>query len=237
MKISFFEEFPEIENLEKLEMVGFDTTVFLACESVSEFRELEEKVKGINEGVECAYWPVLKESEGYWMSPFSDPEALDRVIDELREEKDLKVLWDAELPFLRSSLFWKNLIYFFRNKRKIRNFLSEKSGELTFYSAEFFSHEWLMKALGVSFDENVIKTPMCYTSFVPGAKSALKKLDSRAVGLGLIAKGVGPTDRVFEPSDLREDLELAESNGVNEAIIFRLGGLNEDYLEVIEDFV
>ncbi|MDP7323546.1 MAG: hypothetical protein QF632_02170, partial [Candidatus Woesearchaeota archaeon] len=83
MKISFFEEFPEKGNLDKLKLITWPSNLFLAAHSVKIFKILEKQVKSINKKITCIYWPVLTQEEGYWISPLSSPKALKRVFEEI----------------------------------------------------------------------------------------------------------------------------------------------------------
>ena len=87
--VSFFEEFPNETTLDKVAQIDFDTRIYVAAKNLSEFYRLEEDFKSNNEKVrEVVYWPVLERDEGYWISPWSDSEALERVFEEIKERKD-----------------------------------------------------------------------------------------------------------------------------------------------------
>ena len=70
MEIDFYEEFPTQKNLEKLRLIKFKTKLFVAAQSVKEFKSLEKQIKKIKKNVIVAYWPIIKNS--YWISPFSN---------------------------------------------------------------------------------------------------------------------------------------------------------------------
>ncbi|MFC1648908.1 hypothetical protein ACFL1B_05615 [Nanoarchaeota archaeon] len=233
MKISFFEEFPNNKNLKKLKLVDFKTTVFIAAKSLSDYKRFRSLAKEYNKDIECAYWPILEKDEGYWLSPFSDPAAVKRVINELKSFKG-KILWDAELPLLKSSLFMRNLPYFFSNRKRIKNFVANAGNRL--YVAEVPFLSWWLRLLGVSFKHGK-RVPMYYVSIMPAARHALQRTNSKIVGIGLIAKGVGPTDKVYSASELGIDLGICKQRSVEEAIVFRLGGLNKRYLEIIKKYL
>ena len=74
MEIGFYEEFPKNENLKKLNLITFKTRLFIAAKSLSEFQNLEKQAKKINNKIECAYWPIIKNS--YWISPFANTKDL-----------------------------------------------------------------------------------------------------------------------------------------------------------------
>ncbi|MBU0459261.1 MAG: hypothetical protein KKH52_04105 [Nanoarchaeota archaeon] len=234
MKISFFEEFPTKGNLAKLKLVDWPSTIFCAAESLAEFKQIKSSVKKKN--VKLAYWPILKKNEGYWMSPFSSPKGLKRIIKELEQERKMTILWDAELPYTHPFLFMRNGLHFFTNRMRIKKFLKRKGKDLTIYSAQTFTFAPLFRFLGVHFDKYVTAVPMCYASFLPGARMGLKQTEAKVVGIGLIAKGIGPTDQVYTAQALEKDLNICKQKKIKEVIIFRLGGLNKNYLKVLKKF-
>ena len=66
----------------------------------------------------------------------------------------------------------------------------------------------------------------------------LKERGSQFVlGLGTIATGVQGNEPLLSKKSLKRDLTLAKNLGVREVVIFRLGGLNKKYKEVLEEFV
>jgi hypothetical protein len=52
-------------------------------------------------------------------------------------------------------------------------------------------------------------------------------------GLGTIATGVLENEPILSPEKLKEDLEWARQSGVDEVFIFRLGGMSDEYIKVI----
>ena len=57
------------------------------------------------------------------------------------------------------------------------------------------------------------------------------------VGLGLIAPGVHNETHYLSPETLQKEIQIAYDYGIEEVIIFRLEGLNEEYMKVMEKFV
>ncbi len=250
MKISFFEEFPNKESLSKLELIDFSTKLFLADYSIEGYKqykkELQKKYKNLKEVI---WWPVLNVNEGYWLSPFSKRKALLRIFHKLTEEK-IPIMWDAEFP-RKKVLVFTQMLRFFKNKKLIIGFLKKYKGEI--YTAEYaFTSsfmKWLFTILGLFFDSakynnRVIK--MFYTSmhhfewdFMKSEiESGVKKYKDRfLVGLGVIATGIKGDEKLLSAEELERDLKLCKELGINEVVLFRLGGLNKDYINVIEKFV
>ena len=257
MRIHFFEEFPSPEHLEKAALLTFPATIFLAAERLDKFDRLAEQLRSINPLCEAAYWPLHQRS--YWLSPFA--EAADLL--ELREQlcahqgEPLKVLFDLELPLLRAHLFLKNLPYFFRNKRMLLEMFEEfdHSSNIRIHTADypvlFGWMQGLWERLGIAVGWEKFahsRILMCYSS-VLSMSWALKRASQfnamyakewgsrMQVGLGTIATGVFGNERVIPPEELQRELLRCELAQVQEVVIFRLGGLNEDYLRVMDPFV
>lgn len=249
MQIDFFEEFSTKDNLEKAKLIKFPCTVYLAAKSVKEFRILERKLISINIQLVAAYWPILEKS--YWISPFSNREELELLVKDLTKREDsrkLKVLFDLEFPFFNKFLFLKNLPNYIRNKKLIRNTI--KAGEkfgLQIVTAENPRPLWLLNFFGLTYGNSNHRILMYYSSierneFLRGAvrNIVLKELkrfgNKLQIGLGTIAKGILGNEPILSPEGLRKDLEFFKEKGIKNVVIFRLGGLNEMYLGVVEEF-
>lgn len=231
MNINFFEEFPDKENLEKLKLIKFPCLIFVASGNLFEFNKLKNKIKKINKKVEVGYWPLLEKS--YWVSPFSYTLELKKLVNELEKNKDIKFLIDLEYPLLNKSLFFRNLFCFFKNKKIIR--------EINKYSNVYTTAMPLInkKFLGLRGRSPII---MLYTSMIKN-KLILKlikrqiKMGNYNVGLGTIAPGILGNEPKLSPNKLGEDLEFCKRAGIKEVFIFRLGGLNKYYIEVINKYL
>jgi len=240
MQISFFEEFPTPENLGKLELINFQTRIYIAARALSEFKRTKELLHGY----ELVYWPILRKTEGYWFSPFSKRSALFRILEEVRDEP-VHLMLDLELPIFAPWLYITQISNFLRNKSYISNFIAERKGETTL--VELTGNRHKLGFLGLSYEsKKANKAKMFYTSLIKGTRKrkekylrkicvdGVKEYGSRfRIGLGCITKGISRLEPILPPEELAIDLEIAEESGVQEAIIYRLGGLNEDYIKVI----
>jgi len=223
MQISFFEEYPTKANLDKLKFVKWNSRIFVAAKSVSEFEGLRKKILNKNKMVkEVCYWPVLSNADGYWVSPFSRRNALKELIDDLMTaKKPITVLWDAELPMHRKRLFLTELPRFWGNKRIIKRFFRDaKKNKINLVVAEYpiisKLQEHKMRFFGISFSlakYDHTRCPMYYTSMVKHAMtrswmrayltSAVKEhKDKVCSGLGTIATGVNGNEPILSPEDL-----------------------------------
>ena len=259
MNISFFEEFPTNENLNKLKLIpkDFGTELYIAAFSLQEFREFKEKIGVIYE-LPLVYWIVLKKWEGYWISPFSVRSALLRTLNEVREEP-IEVMLDLENPVHARWLYFLELPNFRRNKRFISEFIkcreSRKAGATIL--VELPGDEEKLKFWGLAYDgigdSRIAPTyiaRMFYTSVIKWSREkrasklqevceqGVEKYGARfKIGLGCIAKGVSGVEPILSPEELKEDLQIARESKVQEAIIFRLGGLTGDYIRAIETII
>lgn len=225
MKIHFFEEFPG-KDIYKAKLLKHKCIIFLAAKSYAEFQKYAQELKTINPLMEPAYWPILPKS--YWLSPFSFPDEINKLFLELSKIKlRVKILIDLELPILHPILFKKNLNNYFSNKALISKILNLKN--INIFTAEYVC-PWK------KYSGNQI--PMCYSSMTPFfLKSIFRKTQTNWVGLGAMAKGIFGWEPIISPQELDFDLDNFKKRGISNAVIFRLGGLNDDYLKVINKYL
>ena len=233
MRVSFFEEYPTKANLAKLDLIKFPTKLYLAAYSLAEFNRLKKSVK--NRYVkEVIYWPLLTKKEGYWFSGFSKRSAIKRVLGELEGTKG-SVMLDLELPTTRNLwLYLTQLLNFDRNKRLIKKFIAKYDGEI--YTAEYFpKKDKLFSFLGIRF-QGTKSIKMLYHSMHNYSAEFLQEYcqENKMLGFGTIAVGVQEDEPILAASQLKKDLKLAKKNGVEEVVIFRLGGLNRKYVGVLK---
>lgn len=244
MLISFFEEFPNKENLNKLKLINFKTKLYLATFNFKEFSKLKSKIK--NKFVkEIIYWPILKKNEGYWVSPFSDKKALIKIFN---ENINSNVLIDCEFP-KNKLLYIYQLFNFFGNKKLIKEFIIKNKVYTAEYYPEGTLKDSLLNFLGLNFDPNkynnrIIK--MLYHSMHNFNENFIKKeirygvnkyKNKYLVAFGTIARGINRNEPLLTLEQFKKDLKIAKECGVKEVIIYRLGGLNKNYLKVIKKYV
>lgn len=247
MSISFFEEFPTKKNLAKLNLITFPIKLYLAAPSKAEFLKLKSRLKS-SQIQEVIYWPLLKKSEGYWISPFSNRSALSRIFEELNGS-NLPVMLDLELPTNQNPLLYlTQLLNFFRNKRLITTFIKEYFGPV--YCAEYYpqkpSEQFWLTALGLNYQIKKIKViKMLYHSLHNFSDDFLNEELSRGrrdlgdnflVAYGTITTGISGREPLLSLPRLKKDLELAKKAGIKEVIIFRLGGLTLSTARLLKQF-
>lgn len=255
MRINFFEEYPIEDNLAKARLIDFPSTVFLAGHSLQEFYELKEKLLNINPNLEVAYWPILLRT--YWFSPFSYTKDLQSFFKEMKTNSEpLTILVDLELPLKNKFfLYFVNLFSFFKNKKIIKEFFKNApNSKINIVAAEYpFFNLFMLRffrILGISYDTKIYGHRACvmyYTSMIPNRM--LKKVTNAIIktknkfnpnlelGLGAIDVGVWGNEPKLFPDKLAQDLSFMQKNGFETAIIFRLGGFNEEYYKVIKPFI
>ncbi len=250
MQISFFEEFPNKKNLEKLKLIKFPTKLYLADYSIDGYKqyekELRKKYRNLKEAI---WWPVINVHDGYWLSPWTRRRALLKALNQLNEKK-VPIMWDAEFPKNRKLIFTEFFKHF-KNKKIIKSFFRKYEGRI--YTAEYFAENKLWKNFlertCLSFDPKnynnaVIK--MVYSSMMPWVsenfirneiKDYIKNYGNKfIVGLGVIAVGINGNENLITAEDLERDLRICKESNVNEVVIYRLGGLNKKYLKIINKF-
>lgn len=240
MQIGFYEEFPTKENLEKLKLIKYPIKLFVAARSIKEFKGLEKKVKTMKKDTNVAYWPIIRNS--YWISPFSNREDLIKTFSEL-EKIDNHLLIDLEMP-KDKRLIKKNMSSYFKNRKLIKNFLEKNKERITTAEFPVSIISPLMKILGLDYNIKTEKSLMWYSSMNSktmnqNIKNSLIKLKNKknySISLGTIAIGILGDEPILFPQNLKKDLEFVKKYGFNKVIIFRLGGLNKEYLNVIERF-
>ncbi len=245
MKISFFEEFPNEQTLPKIKLIKFKTKLYLAEYHVDGYKQYKKELKN----TEIIWWPILNYSDGYWLSPFTKRKAILKLYDQLIEEK-IPILWDAELPKNRKLLITQ-IFKFFTNRKMIRKFFKTYKGQI--YTAEYALEKGILKKiltfLGLAFDPKVYgnKTiKMFYTSMHNYPEEFLKKEikkgvenygDKFLVGLGVTAAGMKGNEPIIKPEQLERDLKICKERGVKEVVVFRLGGINKEYVQIVNKYV
>ena len=241
MQIDFYEEFPTKDNLEKLKLIKFKSRVFIAAKSLNEFNKIAKQANSINKNLNYAYWPIIKNS--YRISPFSNTLDLIKLFSELNKTKKV-LLIDLELPPNIKTII-KNLFSFNKNKELIKKFLEKNRARIITVQYSLYKLLKIMRLLGVDYNVKTKKSLMFYTSIIPkfmiknikGYLINLKEKKDYFISLGTIAKGIFGNEPILSPENLEKDLKFIKKIGFNKAIIFRLGGLNKNYIKVINKFI
>lgn len=252
MTVTLFEEFPTAENLSKLRYVDFPVNLFIAAPNIQVFYDIEESLKSSLQVETIGYWPTLAQEEGYWLSPFSKRNGLQRIIEELRRvDRPLSVLWDAELPMMRKRLFLTELLRVRKNRSLIREFVEKPPSTITLYVAEprdrGFYYQSLLRFFALSFDSssNYRRVEMLYGRL---QSDSLRRSLRRGVqsenyfpAFGAIAEGVGGSAKTgsrvrLTPEELDEGLRIASETGVQDVFVYRLGGIDERYAAVLKKY-
>ena len=142
-------------------------------------------------------------------------------------------------------MYLKNIFYFRKNKKLIRNFLEKNKNRITTaqYPSSFVLK--IMKILGLDYNIKTEKSLMWYSSMFQKfqnktIKLNLKKIKNKknySISLGTIATGILGNEPILSPEDLEKDLYFVKNAGFKKAIIFRLGGLNKKYIRAIENLI
>ena len=240
MEIDFYEEFPTQKNLKKLKLIKFKTKLFVAAQSIKEFKSLEKQIKKIKKNTIVAYWPIIENS--YWISPFSNTRNLIELFRGL-EKIDNQILIDLEMP-LNKKMIIKNLFSFLRNKKLIKKFMEKNKERITTAQPIEGIFSKYIQIRGQDFNVKTEKSFMWYSSILPNQLNNLirkrlpkaKNKSGYSVSLGTIAYGIHGNEPILKPENLEKDLRFVKLAGFRKVIIFRLGGLNKDYIKVINKF-
>lgn len=257
MRINFFEEYATDDNLAKLALVSWPASVFIASPSLTEFAARIQTYERQYPHITFGWWPTLPKS--YWLSGLADPQETRALLNALivwPHERMLPVLLDLELPS-KPPLYLTNSRHIRANKRLLANFLaSAPEHNLQVYTAEYPAPNAFMSAiisaLGISpsFSLPHTKLPMCYSSmmrhyFGERVWRWMRRFETRFIqahpervglALGVTATGVLGNEPLLSAQDLAADLEWAAQSGAREVCIFRLGGVNESYVAVIQQY-
>jgi len=241
MKIEFYEEFPDKENLKKLKQLKFSTKLFICAKSISEFKKYEKIAKKYKKDLEVAYWPVVKNS--YWISLFSNNQDLRDLFNKLEKIKN-PLLIDLELP-LNKKMILKNLFSFFKNRRLIKNFLQKHKNRITTAQPVESMFSRYIRFRGQNFDIKTEKSLMWYSSMLSSKDNSkvkkylpyLKDKENYSVSLGTIAVGILGDEPILSPKDFEKDLKFVKKCGFEKIVVFRLKGLNKEYLKILNKFI
>ncbi len=142
-----------------------------------------------------------------------------------------------------------------KNIKAITDFIDHAQDfNLKIYTAEYPAFNtllhWLWNKLGISpsFTSNHTRLSMCYSSMVTKSFgvtvwNSIKRFETHLVkkhahkvgfGLGTIATGVFENEPILSPEKIRSDLKWAQESGASEVFIFRLGGMNEEYVRILK---
>ena len=227
----------------------------IAAPNLKRFYQIKKKIFSNKNIKEVIYWPILPKEEGYWMSAFSKTEALQRIINELKQNTHpLTVMWVAELPTLTKSLFYSQFFKILKNNKIINDFIKNSQK----YNIKIITSEYpleknmfkpLLKLFAVKFSPklNYDKIDIAYTSMIK-IKDKIKFVEKHIIsgkecmdkrfklGLGVISPGVLENEPTLTPAELDRDLSLAKKHNIDEVYIFRLAGLNKEYLKIITQY-
>jgi len=157
---------------------------------------------------------------------------------------------------LNKKLFLRNFFSFYKNKKLIKKIFENANNlNIEILTAEYPIPSKLsqkkLELLGISYP--IKKYPhkritMLYSSMIKN-KSILDNIKNFViykskeygpnfqVGLGTIAVGILGNEPILSSKNLDKDLNFLRENNIKTAVIFRLGGLNKEYLNVINKYL
>lgn len=227
MRISFFEESPNKTDFQKLQLLDFNPSLYVASPCYEEFKEIKRSLPNY----EVIWWMTLPRFVGYWISPFTPKNHIIKLFKDIKKTED-KAMLDIEYPLLAPWLFLTQIIRFQDNKESLCQLISELGEKII-----------LCENAGNNLcDTKCGKIWMCYTSLIVGTSNRKRKVLSWfceegvtrwgknfKIGLGCIGKGILGIEPQLQVGELKRDLNIAFKSNVEEVIIYRLEGvLQED---------
>lgn len=189
--------------------------------------------------------------KSYWISPFSTTSELKRLKDEISHiNRKIPVLIDMELP-IRIKPYFRNLFLFCRHKRLLKSLIRIANTRKlkTYYCENTSSTRFtlsLLRFLGISENpkhHNGKILIMYYTSIKskqkkPKIDAMLQKFSKQfgnrlILGLGTTAIGEKGNEPKLSYENLRRDLRFAKELGVQEVFLYRVGGLDRKYQDIL----
>ena len=254
LEINFFEEFPTEENIDKLQYVTIETKIYLAAYNLEEFMFWQEYIQDKYPQVtEVIYWPILNKEDGYWISPWTKQHALINLFDSLNNHnKPISIMLDIEFP-KKKSLILTESPKIDENYQLIKKFLEESPNNNISVKLIEMSHldTKMLQNIGMSFSKkeyDIEIIQMYYTSFLrhflPSfitdslfiIKAHQAATQNNILGIGLIATGIYGNEPTYTKEILEKELDIVEDEGVQEVIIFRLGGIDEKYTYLLKKY-
>jgi len=256
MEINFFEEYPSEKSLALATQIPFPTKLYIRSANIEHFLQASEFLKKCTNVHTAIFWPALSKKSGYWISPFADTTELSSLFDSIlnahRSQKIFEVMFDLEYPLNKLILFQivRNFKCFSTNKKLIESFFEKasKSGIKIIAIEKSHIPLSLLVFSGLMYKKYNHRISMYYSSFfrffLPEklADRLIRKKMKRAAksgesfAIGLIAPGVYKHESTYSPKILEKELRFAKELGVREIIIYRLGGMNDQYFSVLNKF-
>jgi hypothetical protein len=244
--IGLYEEFPTPERLAKLQQVDFPISLAVAAPSREVFLTLQTAIVQTYPQVRrLFFWPVLAREEGYYLGPFSDASAIERVAAEAR---DIPVLWDLELPLREVWFIRRGLANWRRSRRFTATWRREPPVHIWRSYAGLGLNPLVLRMLGMHYDPldyaNVSLHLDLYTTGRGRRRRDMQRILRLGVerygarfipALGVLDDGEGRARQFVPPATLRRDLQLVREAGVGEVWLFGVNGLNEAYLAAVRE--
>jgi hypothetical protein len=245
--VGLYEEFPNPWRLAKLEQVDFPVSLAVAAPTRDAFLKVRESIQRDYPQVRTVFfWPLLRAEEGYYPGPFSNPEAVRRV---MLEATEVPVLWDLEVPPGMKHLSWP-LRSIPQNRTATAAWLRARTQPVHIWRSYAFLglNPWLLRAVGLHYDP--LEYPAVslhldlYTTGTGQPEQGLQRLMREGVvtygarfipALGVLNDGEGSPAQFIPPETLRRNLRIARTAGVREVWLFGVNGLNAEYLQVVRE--
>jgi hypothetical protein len=252
VRVGFYEEFPNPWRLAKLSQLDFPITLAIAAPNRQEFERLRDEISASYPMVrEVIYWPTLSLSEGYYLGGLSEPQAIQRVINESR---DLPLLWDLELPRQPPPSFATLIDRSRQNRPLMGDFFRQQQQPIHIWRTHTSMglDPLFLRMFGMQFspdDAPEIRLHLDLYTMGTGAganaddvrritRCGIRHYGERFIpSLGVLNDQEGPAEVFITPEDFRRNLQIVREEGAAEVWIFGSNGLNQEYLQALHDLL
>jgi hypothetical protein len=246
VRIGLYEEFPNPWRLAKLRQLDFPVTLAIAARSQAEFMTLRDDILATYPQVrEVVFWPLLAPEEGYYPGPWSDPAAIQRIID---ESADVPLLWDLEMPRGIQDLHALSIAHWWANRGTLAELFATHQQPMHIWRTHVSTglDSLFLRLIGMHVDPHQAPNAHLHLDlYTRGAGQDAQELaqimrcgveyygERFIPSLGVLNDGEGSAEIFMPPATLRRNLQIARAAGASEIWIFGANGLNADYLDAL----
>lgn len=241
-EIHFFEEYPTEANLQRARLIGFPASVFLAAETWPDFERARALLNGINPMLTAGWWPVPTVSRA--LSVFSEVTELAALRRALAAAPRGKILLDLELPIWAPHRLLRTPRSLSRSREELDRLFSTALGRHDVWTAEWppAAPDAVLRWLRITLPRATTRVYMLYSSTMPRRwrRFLLNRLrprfesQSAGIAVGVLATGIAGDEPILSLARFQQDLQEAVRLGAATVVIYRLGGLEQRHVRVIE---
>ena len=142
-------------------------------------------------------------------------------------------------------MYFKNLFSFRKNKKLIKWFIEQNKNRITTAEYPLLFVSKIMKLFGLNYNIDYERSVMWYSGRISKILNKkvkknllrIKNKSKSSISLGTIAIGILGNEPILSSKQLERDLEFVKKQGFKKVVIFRLEGLDKEYVKVIKKFL